>query len=713
MDKSKSIFWVLSALIYQPHSFAQDDQSINVLSKETIEEIVVTGQKSYMRLTETATKMELDLLDTPLSVTMLNRAFLEDISSESLADAYPYTLGLSQSGANANSFTLRGLSSDLQNIQVDGLPGLASRFGSPTTANIERVEVLKGPASVLYGLMEPGGLINIVTKQPSAEDVTTVGLTAQSYSGEGSSFGKDSGFTATLDSTGALTENDRWLYRAILSVEQLDSFRGGVSYDNVYFFPSLSYQFSPNTIATFGLEYLKEEGVADQGLVAVNNDIDLIAPITTRYQEDNDFDNDDGTVLFARLEHELTEDLNFKLNYRSVFHKDERHLFENNRVNDADDINEATLRRRDRHQINEREYHFIDANVAYRFETGSVTHNILAGVNGGLEISDFERVLFGSNVTPNISIFDPEFNVGVPEELTSGTDRLTERWNYGAYAQDVINLNDQFSVMLGVRYDKQDVDFTEQTTGFEDSQVTTEFLPQGGIVFRANESVSLYASYTESFNPNSVEDRDVNGNSFDPEIGSQIEMGIKASLLNERVNLTLAAFDIEKSNIIETNENGDDELLGALESNGVEFELQALLTDNWQVRFGYAYVDSIISDSPDTELIGLTNAFAPENDLFAWTRYNFPEQIMGGIVGVSLGINHESERFTDADPSTQVEFPAFTRVDFGAYFDTENYRLAFNIENAFDELYFTGGTRDTRIYPGGPRQVTLSLQMNF
>nr|WP_321358911.1 TonB-dependent receptor [uncultured Hyphomonas sp.] len=683
---------------------APDEQQI-------LDTVVVTGEQvPYMRLSETATKTNLDLMDTPLSVTMLNETFLEDLHSERLADAYPYTLGLSQSGTNANSFTLRGLSASLQNVQINGLPGLASRFGSPTSANIERVEVVKGPASVLYGLMEPGGLVNIVTKQPEEEASNTLYLTTRSYAGETSEFGDDTGASLTFDSTGSLTSDSKWLYRFIARVETEDSFRNGVSSDNLYLFPSLTYRFSPDAEATFGLEYVKEDGDADDGLAAVNNDINQTAPINVRYQEDGDFDNDEGLVAFARVNWDLSEDTSLHLNLRSVFHEDERKLYENNRVNDAPDLKDATLRRRDRHQLNKREYHFVDLNVSHTFDTGSVHHNLLAGINGGFEQADYERIRFGSVIKPNISILDPQFGVGEPVAITAGTDRITDYLNYGAYIQDVANLTDWLSVMVGGRYDRQDVDFTEQVSGFTDDQTSDVFLPQGGVVIRPNDVLSLYASYTESFNPNSVQNRDANGNPFDPEKGEQTEAGIKATLFEERLNLTLAAFDIEKTNIVETNINGDLQLLGGLESQGAEFEMQALPLENWQIRFGYAYTDSVISQSPDETLIGQRNAFAPVHDAFFWTRYNLPREVWNGTVGASIGVNYESDRVTNASPATQVELPGYTRLDLGFYYEAERYRVALSIENITDATYYTGGTRDTRIFPGDPRLLVLSIK---
>jgi len=396
-----------------------------------------------------------------------------------------------------------------------------------------------------------------------------------------------------------------------------------------------------------------------------------------------------------------------------VFHEDERNLFENNKVNDNDDPALSTLRRRDRHQLNKREYHFVDSNILHTLDTGSMTHNFLVGFNSGFERSDFERIRFGSSVTPDISVFDPQYDIAVPSEITAGNDRVTDRWNYGVYAQDVIELSDQFSIMLGARYDQQEVDFVEQVSDTREEQSTHALLPQGGIVYQPNENISVYASYTESFSPNSVERRSQDGGSFDPEEGQQTELGIKASLLDQKLNLTLASFTIEKSNILEKDADGYWGLLGSLESQGVEFELQALPLENWQLKLGYAYVDSIVSDSPTESLIGAKNAFAPKHDAFLWTRYNYPEMIMDGTVGLSLGVNYESERLTNATVSKQVVLPSYTRVDTGIYFDAKTYRLALNITNLLDTTYYTGGSTDIKIYPGSPRQVSLTFSTSL
>lgn len=709
MNKKWQLSIIASAVLTASSLHANTDKT------QPDEVIVVVGkQESYINpAVSSATKSLLDPLEVPLTVNIINEALLKDLRAETLSDAYGYTTALTVSGVNANSFTLRGLPANAQSLQVNGLPGLASRFGSPTTANVERVEILKGPASVLYGQLEPGGLVNIITKKPQAKASMNFDISLQTYDHDVSGIGDDNGVTATFDATGQLSTDGKWLYRLVASTESIDSFRTDVDFKNTYVFPTLTYLANDFTEITFGLEIVDEEGKADEGLVAVNNNPNLTAPINVRYQEKNDFDNDEAVVAFASLTSQINDTFDLNLNWRSVWHEDSRKLYENNRVNDAEVISESTLRRRDRHQLNKREYHFVDINTRGSFELGSVEHELLIGINTGYEKRDFERIRFGAAVTPNINIFEPILAEGLPSKIKSGTDRITDLYNYGIYLQDVIRLNEQWTLLAGLRYDKQDVDFIEQIKSTEKEQDTDALVPMAGVVYRLSEQSSLYASYGESFDPNSVERADSNDNPFDPEQGVQFELGYKSQFWHDKANITLAYFDITKDNIVERNENREYELLGELNSKGYEIEFLALPVDNWQIKAGYANVDATVVASPSANVVGNTMSFAPEHDAYLWTKYNVAEEINGGVLGFSLGINYESERYTGTNSESRVRLPSYTKTDVGVYFETADYLVAFNIENLGNKAYFAGGRNDTRLYPGEPRKLTLSFSSSF
>ena len=683
-----------------------------VSAEETATEldtIVVVGkQNSYLNPeVSTATKSNVDPKDTPLTVNVINQQFLQDIRAESLSDAYGYTTGLSQSGTNADSFSLRGIDTDLSNIQVNGLPGLASRFGSPTTANVEKVEILKGPASITYGQVQPGGLMNIITKKPQEEAAVRYDISGNSYSTGVSDFAEDNSFTGTVDATGPLTEDKKWLYRLILSAEDTNSYRDDVDAQNYYLFPTLTYRPDTETEVTFGLELQSENRVADDGLAVLDHNINQIASIDTHYQSADDYDKDEGVVAFASYNTMVTDEFDITVDWRSVWHEDSYTIYESRDVNNDTD----TVSVRDRHNENKRQYHTVDVRTTGSLWAGEVEHQVLVGVNVGFERSDFKRETYA---TTDVDFYDPEDLTERDEDAYSLNHRVTDYMNYAAYLQDTIYLNETWTLMGGVRYTRQDIDFERVDTGATASSSSDAFVSQGGVVYHLSDATSLYVSYGESFNPNSIEDTDANGDNFDPERGRQYEVGTKTDLFNNKANLSIAYFDIKKDNVVEENETtGEDELLGEVKSTGVEIELLILPVENWQIKLGYAYVDARITDNPDENIEGNRTPGSALHDAYVWTKYNFPYKIADGIVGTTLGANYESGRYTDEDSTDRVKLPGYTTVDLGVHYEINDYRASLNVENVFDELYYKGGSADSSIYAGDPRNITVSLSGKF
>jgi len=680
-----------------------------VIADETTDvETVIIGEQNYYLNpnVSSATKTNIDPLNSSRTVNIINQQFIQDVRAKSLEDTYGYTTGLTRSAVRADGFTLRGMAADLNTLQVNGLPGLASRFGSPTTANVEQVEILKGPASILYGQIQPGGLVNIITKKPEAIDSLSLDFSTQTYATDVSKPGDDNGYTLAVDATGALDENKNWLYRFIAGGEKTDSYRQHSDTENFYLFPSLTYRNDESTEVTFGLEVQEENRAADDGLAALNNDINQVASIDTNYQSDGDSDDDKGVVAFATFNTLFNNGFDFTADWRSVWHEDERHLYE---LRSVDSVAE-TAELRDRDQLNKREYHTLDARTTGSLWTGKVEHQILLGANIGLETRDFLRETYASYT---VDFYNPTDLSDRDESAYTENHRITEYTNYGIYAQDTINLTNQWSVMGGLRYVRQDVDFERVDTGDTDAQSSDAFVSQGGIVYKATDSTSVYASYGESFNPNSIENLDEDDEIFDPEEGRQYEVGVKTNLLNDKTNLTIAYFDIKKTNIIEEDPNtGYDELIGEVNSTGVEVELLMLPVDNWQVKLGYAYVDSRVSGNPDDNIEGNRSALNALHDAYFWTKYNLPFKVSGGILGTTLGVNYESERYTSSDETDRLKLPAYATVDIGLHYELDQYRASLNIENLFDELYYEG-RNDTELYAGDLRNITLSLSAKF
>lgn len=652
----------------------------------------------------TALKGDVDQDQVPFTTNVFNSQVIEDLKADRLEKVFEYIPGFSRSGTTANSFTIRGQSVDLQNLQVDGLPGLTSRFGSPTTANIERVEVVKGPASVLYGWMDPGGMVNMVTKKPEDREIREVTLTGQAYTDYG-----DTGYSGSFDVAGRANETGTLLYRFIAGYENEDSFRDYVK-DNemTYAFPSLSWVPDDRRRLDVQLEYAKETRAADDGLFVLNHDINQRADITTYYQEPGDSDDDKGYTLGLNYQDQVTDSVGLNLKWRSVWHTDERDLYESNSV-----LSDGTLRRRNRHQYNEREYHFGDANVKVDFD--AVTRqSLIVGASGGYEYRQYDRLAFDTRGAA-VALIDPTYTGDVLAD-DPGSYRRWNLYNLGAYAQDQIFVTDRLSVLLGGRYDTQSGDYNlhyvdNDATAEESVSIqTTAF--NAGATYRLTEQASVYTSLSQSFNPQAIPTFDADNHQLDPERGTQYEAGLKLKLLGGKLNTNLSVYQLTKENVSET-VDGASSLVGTVESRGAEATLQYQPSLNWQFQASYAYTDAEVTETTNDDARGNVPAFAPEHTAALLARYNHPQEVLGGLVGVGLGWRFESARYTDEDSTNRVRLPSYQVTDLNFYYEIDNLKLSLIMENLFDTTYFVGGTNDTSIYVGDPRTITLKAKYIF
>lgn len=683
-----------------------EDTAAQPAEAGTLEPITVFADLDpyFEKQNSTALKSDIDESLIPFTTNVLNSQVIEDLKADRVEKALEYIPGFSRSSPIANGFTIRGQSADLQNLQVDGLPGLTSRFSSPTTANIEKVEVLKGPASVLYGWMDPGGLVNIITKKPQDEEIREVNLSGQAFPEYG-----DTGYAASFDLNGRANESGTLLYRVIAGYENEDSFRDHVKDDEMVFaFPSLAWVPDADRRLDIQMEYTKEERSADDGLFVLNQDINQRADITTYYQEPGDSDNDEGYAIGANYTHGFRPGVKMNLKWRSVWHEDERDLYENNAVRPDD-----TLRRRNRHQYNEREYHFGDANLTLDLDVVTEQQLIL-GVGGGYEYRQFDRLAFDTRGA-NVDLIDPVATGQVLDD-DPGSFRNWDLYNFGVYAQDQLFVTDKLSLLFGGRYDTQSGDYhlryiDDDETANESVDVqTTAF--NAGATYQLVPQAAVYASVSQSFNPQSIPNFDADNNQLDPEKGIQYEAGVKLSLLQDKLNAHLAVYDLTKENIAET-VNGARALVGTVESQGAEVSLQYQPSPNWQFQAAYAFTDAEVSETADDDSLGNVPKFVPEHSATLLARYNHPEDVLGGLVGMGLGWRFESARYTDEETAKRVRVPSYHVTDLNFYYELENLKLSLILENVFDELYFVGGTNDTEIYVGDPRSITLKAKYVF
>lgn len=734
--KGTSVLLALAAVLsgqaqtVAPQSSAPPDGEVHLLD----EFVVTTEIGTYAEESAgTATKTSTLLKDVPMSVSVMNHAFISDLRAERLSDVYQYVTGLSYNDTSVSSgFSIRGFasSSNVKNIQIDGLPGLASRFGTQPTANIERVEVLKGPAAILYGYMEPGGLVNIVTKKPQARARTEVYTSFKTYASDISGLGVDNGYSVLFDTTGPITADRKLRYRLIAEYEDVESFRNDRWSRNFYVMPSLMYAWSPHTHLTVGIEFLKEKRAADEGLVAPGNREDYVAAHNVVYQNKDDWERDDGLVFTAEFKHRFANEWNLTAAARQVDHSDEGRLLRNQSITLRTPVTDSVVTRRARDQYNERNYRYFDATVDGNIHTGKLRHRVLLGTTIGHEQNYFDQrsLQTGTLSALSVNVYNPVLGAAFPAP-TPGTLRDTKIDTFGVYGQVHSDLTPRLKSLVAIRYDKQEIDFAQERPVRTATAESAGSVPSFGLVFQPTERISVYASYAESYHPilNSYDREDISGRSghWDPETAHQMEAGLKMSFPSHGLTLSAAVYEIEKDNIMEQtgtpNVNGVNYwvVVGSVKSKGAEVEFQYRPKPHIQFLGGYAYTDAFVSKSLNLAERGAPARNVPHHTANLWARYNVPDGTFKGL-GFGLGAVHQSERVgvTTNNPALQFRMSAYTKLDGAVYYRWRAHSLALNVKNLTDKRYLPGGGTGTlsgnvRIAVGEPRQVTLSFRTLF
>jgi iron complex outermembrane receptor protein len=707
---------------------------------------------------DSAMKVSIPQIDLPFTVQGLNAAFLTDVRTSRLEDAFGYITGLNKQGEAANQFTLRGFTaagSNLQSLQIDGLPGPTSRFASPPTINVERLEVLKGPTSVLYGQANPGGLLNVVTKSPQAARRTTVSTFASTYAGQTSAFGDANSYTTSLDTTGAIDTGKHWLYRLILSYEDQRSFRDYYYQRNKYLYPSLTYKLNADTSVTIKGDYVREQRQANDGLAVPFLNAALLPPINVAYTAPDAKDTDYGESVTTTFQTRLLDRWTARASYRATYHTDTRTALEVAQqaiTSNATDYTLSTIARRLRVQENVKRYNVIDANISGAIGPESLKHTLIAGVNGGKEWLDTATLAQGGTIPAlsNISLYTsvpdvpavPTYSTAFTAAgLTAQRRRQTPFWNYGFYASDQVKVGQYFDASLGVRSDRQDSyqKTTSLATGATSGlkQNVSKILPSAGLVFHPVSDLSLYASYCEGFKPQAPGNVDANDNSnFSPETASQVEVGLKADAFNHKLTGGVSVYDIKKKNVLTAaggnapSGNPIANLSGLQESKGVEVNVAYQPLPHWQVQVGYTYIDARVKTSATVILPGALLDNTPHNAGNLWTRYNFPHGRFKGL-GFGYGFIYAGTRqaiITNVpttitiNPTTKavtatgrLELPGYARSDLGVYYKHGRFDYALNVANVFDRTYLSGAIpgEASRLKPGDPRKLTFSVRFDL
>lgn len=724
-----------------------------VLDKFTVTAEIATYQQTTSSM---ATKLPMDLREIPSSLSILNETAIKDRNTVALTDVFTYVTGAAQSQNNVNGFSFRGFpntGSYTQNIQFDGLQGATLQKSGTTAANVDSLEFLKGPNGVLYGQMNPGGLLNLVMKGPKEKREQNVRVTIGSYEGEFTTLGDTVTKTITLDSTGPVFRSKRLFYRVIVDASSNPNSRPGNFSNGVSVYPSMTYKWSNDTSLTLKGEVSKYTRRQDDGMVPIftngtafgENARWVTAPLNTIYQDRKDRGLDYGDALSIGFKTVLPFDWQLRLQARSVWHIDQvRELT----VNNANVYNPSiataryaqptsTLRRQYNNVRNGHRYNYIDLNAYRSFGPEKFKHTVIVGTGGGAEAFNNKRISFGPNQTAAqaITLYNPILDLyDYPADGTGATDQVTYQQSWGQYVADQIKIGSKLHVSLGLRHDEQSVNGKNKlnpvTTAF--STATSAVTKQGGVVYDLTPTLAVYGSWSESFKPAVNIAYDVSGNAdFPPETGEQYEGGLKLETADKKFNLTLAVYQIKRQNVLvptgttftaatlppgssATVGQAISRLDGEQKSTGFELEARWQPVKNWQLQAGVAHSKAIINASiTNPASVGFDLANAPRDSANFWTRYNFPAGKLKGL-GVGTGVIYVGEAWA-GDPTTTVYYkmPSWSRVDSSLYYKWKGYDLALNIQNLFDKRYIASAQSALTLNPGETRKLTLSISTSF
>ncbi|AFY90546.1 TonB-dependent siderophore receptor [Chroococcidiopsis thermalis] len=666
------------------------------------QEIVVTGEQEETGYSvpnaSTATKTDTPLRDIPQSIQVVPQQVIEDRNVRNVTQALETVSGVvgagSISGSSAGGRIIRGFQQDgnFRNGYRDA-PNfyiLSSPIGT-----IEQVEVLKGPASVLFGGLEPGGIVNVTTKQPLSEPFYNLEFEV----------GNRNFYQPKIDLSGPLTEDKNLLYRFIAGYESTDGFQDFVNTDETTIAPSITWKLGERTNLNLYYEYTDFSGNPPEGSSALLSD----GSLTPRNRYISYPDLQDVDISAQRFGYTLTHEFNDNWQIRSAFAALDADTKDTQIYATAiEDDRFATIEGYDA-DYGYKNY-FAQIDLLGKFNTGSISHQLLFGFDFN-DFTDSYQGLFTN--LPVLDILNPNYDIPEPEsepffEFENQVD------SYGLYLQDQIALGDRVKLLIGGRYDwisssLETIDFSLENPTDESERYDGAFSPRIGLVYQPSDTISLYASYSRSFRAQTGSGASALG--FDPTRGTQYEVGIKADWLEGRLSTTLAAYHLTKTNVITDDPNNPQLSIqtGKQRSQGIELDIAGEILPGWKAIASYAYTDAEVTED-NTFPVGNRLVGVPENQASLWTTYEIQSGSLQGL-GFGLGLFYVGARQGDLDNSFKID--DYFRTDAALYYRRGQFNAAINIRNLFDTDYISSGSGRFFLERGAPFTIVGSVGWEF
>ncbi len=750
--------WILSLTI--PAAMAADSTTGESVELDTLV-IQGTAQSRYeFDEAESATGFTADIDEIPRTVQVIPEQLILDQNAQNLNDVLSNSAAVTRDdgfGGTETEVEIRGIRN--AHLFVDGSP-VNSKYNIDV-ANVESVEVVLGPASILHGQVSPGGLVNVVTKKPQVESAHSVQIDADQY-------GKQK---LTLDSTGSLSDTTQ--YRVVISGEDSETYREVTTTDGTFqqerksllVAPSLTYTPDDQNTFTVRLSHSEQELPIDRGTVAVNDgngNFSIFDSAENAFNSEFDIrDSEDNLIQFDwDFEFDNGWTNRFKVGYYEKELDDYQTRpaagFSTGTVNDysstaaiiaasgsitgsVQSSNDLLLRRVD---FNDQELSdfFISDSLFGDYELGDFDNTLYVGANfhsqkldetDGLAFTDY----FGFSAL-DLNVIDISDSIHASNTKLEGTDisnSNTTTNEFGLSIQNLAYVTDRLNLLAGLRYDNYDID-GDATTYYTTSNsiIYTEVANpeavdidssndnvsgQLGAIYEVSNDVSIYASYAESFTPNfpSVTEGVYSGD-FDPETGKQYEIGAKSSLLDDKLRVSISAYKLDRENVATVDGNLNTVLNGETETNGIDVSTTMQFFDGLNVLASYSYIDAEIVKAASSANDGNTTTNVPDHKARLWGSYEVRDGQLAGL-GFGVGAEYVSTRFgNDANTFT---LPSYTVYDASVWYylalaKDMQLRLNAGVKNLTDETYYTASGGSTyRVSLGDPRTVYATARLEF
>lgn len=649
----------------------------------------------------TGSKTATPIGELPQSVSVVTSQVIDDFQVKSVNDAMKFVSGVTQGntlGGTEDGFVKRGFG-----VNSDGsvfIDGVRSNQGLSMDATTERVEVLKGSASLLYGILSPGGVINLISKKPQYDWNTRI-------SGATNSFGGGSG---SVDVTGPL--GGGFAFRLIAERQHEDYWRNFGSDEHTLIAPSLSW-FGDK--ASFNIAYseYKYDIPYDRGTAFIDG-----KPVDVPYNRRlDDYANrawGKNKRLNAHYEYALDPIWTTRLNYAWL-----QRRYDSNEVRATaiDTTTGIVSRRADANRGFNHQTDYYSWDVTGSPEVFGMQHDLLLGVDYEKN-QTYKAYSYRGKVSKTFNMYDPAYGEAPVTDSTTYNDALsnlrTTLFSRSLYAKDSIHLTDRWIAVLGARYQSY---YQNNSNGFQKPKNTLndkddQFLPQAGLVYKLTPNLSLYGNYSRSFTPSTAIDD--NGNVATPETGTTYEVGGKWQI-TPAFDAMLALYRIDESNM-SIFINGVTRSIPKARSTGVELELNGEVAPNWDLTANYSYDKTeIVEDNLNPANVGNRLVNAPTNMGGLYLSHRMTLPVVPGEVRVGGGARYVGRRA--GDPENSFTMPAYTVADAFVAWDSKllgkHTQLKLNVKNLFNREYYASSAGNLRVIEGEPRSLSLQATVDF